>query len=805
MTTSLAQPDYLLYLWAKSPDKGAGGREETLAEHTWSVLEKLAALIRLRPQLPGQIGASRLWHILFWAAFLHDFGKAAKGFQDRLHSKEAPVWKHRHEVLSLAFVDWVTTAFTSDELLWLIAAIVSHHRDAQEIKDLYSPSTKPEEALMAELSAETISNLWHWLSEYPAQWMATLGLSDVGIVFPILPPQDEAVQDVLENGARRIRQALTNYRCWVDDTLFYADETPQHVRTILLRGHLISSDHMASAHVGELPEPQLTNSQRLLEQLKLIAPYPHQLECLAARGSTVLMSPTGSGKTEAALLWAVEQNAPRLYYTLPFQASMNAMEDRLSKDERDEQGNVRREAPFKGQVGLEHSRSALAHYRRFMLEQDDSDPRLATQHAARMKDLARLNYYPVRVLSPYQLLKAPYRLKGYETLLTDCHSAAFIFDEVHAYEAGRLAKILALVKYLRENYNAKFLVMSATLPELLRERLRDALGEYRLVPASEKLYQAFRRHALVLKDGDLLTEANLNRVAEAAKSGQAVLVCCNTVNRAQQAWEWLKAELASKVKVELLHSRFNGKDRLDKENLVRAKTGSRSTQREAIVLVATQVVEVSLDIDLDVIYTDPAPLEALLQRFGRVNRRRLKECAPVCVFREPVPEKERPYKPELIRAALDVLEKHEGMLIDEAQVSQWLDEAYARPEVRDPWESDYRKASAEFTDNIIANLRAFQSDDELEKLFYQAFESLDVIPEDKFNDYLSAREQSIYEAIQLFVPIRYDWYGRLAREGRAYEYVTEKKDKLYVVRAHYDSDIGLDLSRDSRNPIEGDW
>ena len=147
-----------------------------------------------------------------------------------------------------------------------------------------------------------------------------------------------------------------------------------------------------------------------------------------------------------------------------------------------------------------------------------------------------------------------------------------------------------------------------------------------------------------------------------------------------------------------------------KEAIVRAATGSRSLQRRTIVLVATQVVEVSLDIDLDVIYTDPAPLEALLQRFGRVNRQRLKESAPVYVFREPMPDKPRPYEPELIKAALAVLEKHDGKLIDEAQVSNWLDEVYARPEIYEPWVQTYQREYAEFCESALAELRAFQSD-----------------------------------------------------------------------------------------------
>ena len=89
-------PDWLDDVWAKSPEKGAGGRAESLAQHTWYVLERLTELIRLRPELPQALGVPRLWHVLFWAAFLHDFGKAADGFQARLRGGER--WPHRHEL-----------------------------------------------------------------------------------------------------------------------------------------------------------------------------------------------------------------------------------------------------------------------------------------------------------------------------------------------------------------------------------------------------------------------------------------------------------------------------------------------------------------------------------------------------------------------------------------------------------------------------------------------------------------------------------------------------------------------------------
>lgn len=84
MTTPL-WPDWLEeIIWAKSPEKGEGGQAESLARHTWQVLKRLAEAIRLRPHLPAALGFPQLWNCLFWACFLHDFGKAARGFQGRL-------------------------------------------------------------------------------------------------------------------------------------------------------------------------------------------------------------------------------------------------------------------------------------------------------------------------------------------------------------------------------------------------------------------------------------------------------------------------------------------------------------------------------------------------------------------------------------------------------------------------------------------------------------------------------------------------------------------------------------------------
>jgi CRISPR-associated endonuclease/helicase Cas3 len=88
---------------------------ETLVDHTWEVLSRLADQLRLRPTLAEALNTPRLWHWLYWGTFLHDFGKAANGFQAVMQRRERR-WGFRHEVLSLAFVDWLFPADHRDRV-----------------------------------------------------------------------------------------------------------------------------------------------------------------------------------------------------------------------------------------------------------------------------------------------------------------------------------------------------------------------------------------------------------------------------------------------------------------------------------------------------------------------------------------------------------------------------------------------------------------------------------------------------------------------------------------------------------------
>lgn len=776
-------------LWAKSPDMGG----ESLARHTWEVLARLTDQVRLRPFLPNQLGEPRLWTRLYCACFLHDFGKAAAGFQQMLRG-QIPKWPYRHEVLSLPFVEWLFPPKHPD-YTFVIAAVASHHKDFDVIQDQYLGETEDTldmlQVMLSQVDTETLAMLWQWLSVCGSAWAERLGLGSL-VEVPSLMDWETARKHF---GLKPLRRTLKHYSKWVNDLENHAVSPQTMISAFHLRGLTQTADHAASGHSPRFPALTLTRQQALGGVPEDVLKYHQTAAGKTNADAVILIAPTGSGKTEAALLWAAHQleqdrdRPARLFYVLPYQASMNAMWLRL------------RERHFKNatdeQVGLQHGRALQGIYYdliRQMQDSSDFTPEQARDKADLALNLARLHYHPVRIFSPYEMLKAAYNLKGFETQLVDYHNGLFIVDEIHAYEPRRLALIVSLIKRLAQDYRARFLIMTATLPPMIKRVLEEALPGCETIQADTQTFQASQRHRVNLVDGDLLDEQGRARIEVAVASGQRVLVCLNTVRRAKEA-----ADLFSKLNVErvIIHGRFNAEDRKKKEQEIIDSAGvvqAGTVQHRPLLVIATQVVEVSLNIDMDVLFTDPAPLEALLQRFGRVNRGHpagtpLKD---VYVFRQP--DDVKVYGPALVRGALAQLGVIDNQPVDESQVTGMLRQVYA-DETEAAWREEYDRSAQEFETVILDNMRAFQSAAPfIARKFYELFDGVEVLPqccEDEF-DYRLHTKKNYIEASSLLVPITWGQYMELHKLGCT---VTDPYEDVWpkVVDVPYTSDTGLDI------------
>lgn len=757
--------DILAHIWAKSPSAGAK-EGERLSAHTANVLARLASWRDRYPVLPRHTASpDTLWDSAAWACLLHDVGKVARGFQQMVHVGTR--FEHRHEVLSLVAVGWLDLPEAQRELV--AAGVATHHYDLPQIIERYPYGSDARTLLLQELSLEDYDALRKWLSGAGVPNVTRWGFSPLPGLRQISPEQ------ALAEAMRRLVS--------LGEGLDQCDATDGHALAVrAVRGLVTLADHAGSAHEWHGQVPSLDSTAQLsrhLEQSGWAFFWPHQRACAVVNGNAILIAPTGSGKTEAALLWAARQRElgpgkPPIFYVLPYRASLNAMRARIAQ----------KYGIPDGAVVLQHARATADLYTRLTSEKDYT-PERALKAARHEHNLGRLMTAPVRVLTPYQLLRGFFGLRGHETILTDAMGGLFVLDELHAYDISRLALILAAVKHLSRDLGARFLTMSATFPKILKtawlETLEMAPTEIR---ADDATLKQFRRHTLYILETDLLSEAALDLVVNRYRQGEAVLVVATTVDRAQKLFRALKARAGSEA-AWLLHSRFTLEDRAKKEQLLSARvgTGLRSKDSPGTILVATQVVEVSLDVDFDVLFTDPAPVEALIQRFGRVNRGRRGSLFDVYISGILPDEADWIYSTEQVQRAVNLLRPLHGEAIEEETVQLWVDAAYEP--VAAQWLATLKSEIQKILDGVVRTNRPLSSHPELEHAFEQLFDGCEVVPEVFEQEYRRRLSDEPLSAALLRVPISEGQRQRLRRAGLI---------DGEIARLEYDQTVGLNLN-----------
>jgi CRISPR-associated endonuclease/helicase Cas3 len=569
--------------------------DETLMEHTENTLMVFKSIKEAYPNISELCDVPEFWEHLFLAIFLHDFGKGAIGFQKLL--KEGEKWDYRHEILSAGFVSALNTV-DSDTESAIGLAIITHHKDITELRERFGthPSPPGKERYQKKLDEIGINleNLNALLSEINR-------FSEKYLGYHVQHPRKIDSVKALKNVYKDI--VLPYLWALEEDEI-----TPLHGKYgIFLKGFLTACDHLASG--GRF------NILNGIKDMRTIYDFSElrktQKKALSTKGDAILIAPTGSGKTEAALFWTQanqnEKRSRRVFYLLPYTASINAMYHRLQRDFKDQE-----------LVGILHGKVGYFLYTEYS---EEGNYILARDKAKEIKNLSKKIYKPYKILTPFQILKAMFGVKGFEQQLSEMANGLFIMDEIHTYDAHTTSLILETLKILKYDYGANILIMSATLPSFIKEIFVEELnipGE-NYISLDEEELKKFTRHRVKVLPGGI--KENLKKIEAELEKGKRVLVVCNTVSQAQNIFRILSEKVERSG---LIHGRF----------ILRDRERIESELKDMNLLVGTQAIEVSLDIDYDRLFTEPAPIDALIQRFGRVNRKGWEKnrVSPVYVF-----------------------------------------------------------------------------------------------------------------------------------------------------------------------------
>lgn len=360
-------------------------------------------------------------------------------------------------------------------------------------------------------------------------------------------------------------------------------------------------------------------------------------------GIFVVEAPMGLGKTEAALVasefLAKKLGLSGLYFGLPTQATSNGIfsriKDWLDKVSKEYQENV--------QIRLSHGKSALnENFAGLARNIDpDGDGQVFVNEWFGGRKTSALDDFVVGTVD--QLLMMALKQKHLALRHLGFSKKVVVIDEVHAYDAYMSQYLARALEWLGA-YQVPVIILSATLPEDQRINLvyNYLLGKYPDFEKSNPELLALKGEAYPLmtySDGDELGQVKdfekesskqiiINRLEDedlvplleaSHQAGAIAGIVVNTVKRAQE----LAKELADRFgadHISLLHSSFIATDRAQKEADLLSKIGKKGSRPQGHIVVGTQVIEQSLDIDFDLLISDLAPMDLLIQRIGRLHR-----------------------------------------------------------------------------------------------------------------------------------------------------------------------------------------
>ena len=544
---------------------------ETIREHTDKLLKRLEKIKEIRGEEIIEICPSQ-WREHFWelASIVieyHDYGKLHSAFQAEMIKRNENLKKPYelydtkikipHNFLSPCFIDEDIIKNFDRELLKVVIQAIAYHHDREIDEKLFELLINTAENDLGRFKEKLFLKYWKFID--PQNYINP----NYGDLFKLF---------------------------------------------VLLKGLLHRLDYTASSDIDVEIEP-LNMYESIRSKLEAKGYFLNEIQEFVLKNSNkdllLIVAPTGSGKTEAGAIYV---NNSKGFFVLPLRVSINSIYDRLTEESKDQlKYGIKN-------VGLVHSTSIFKLLEKIKEKALDVKENTDFEQILKIWQEARNLSFPFSVITPDQLFPFVFRYPGFERVYFTLGYSKVVIDEIQMYNPKMLAYILKGIHAIRE-LGGKVMLMTATLPKFLEDNVKKFFGE-EIVIFKSNIESSYVRHYLKIENKHILDENILNEIAILSMQ-KKVLVICNTVNTVIKFYEQLKCN--NKF---LLHSRFLQKHRKILEENIQKFAPNNNLRNENIkgVWITTQLVEVSLDVDFDILYTELSSIDSLIQRMGRVNR-----------------------------------------------------------------------------------------------------------------------------------------------------------------------------------------
>lgn len=541
---------------------------KSIIEHTNDLLDILEILWNL-----GYIKEERIYELIQKACIYHDIGKINKEFQKRVKNKGIKFDENKevaHNVLSLYFID--ESKFNNKEDYLIVSNAVVNHHDYCDI------------GLAIREKSDIIENLLEGL--------------DHKKVKKVIPAKIASIS--------------------------------QDIDAIKIKGYLHKCDYSASSgYTAEYENNFLEKSlENVLNKWKLdnqdASWNELQQYCIENKNENIMaIAQTGMGKTEAGLLWISDNKG---FFILPIRTAINAIYDRTKKYISSYGGNLEE------QLGLLHS-SSLEY---LLLQSEDDKYDDKDEYIDKKEDKEIIEYekiakqlsLPINVSTIDQLFDFVYKYPAYELKLTTLSYSKIVIDEIQMYGPDLLAYLVYGLERIVEQ-GGKVAILTATLPPFVKELLSKNI-KFKI--KEDGFTDNSKRHNLKILDKRIDSNDICDKYEENEKLNKSnkILVVCNSITQAQNLYEEISNILGNE-NLHILHSKFIKCERLSKESEIIefGKTYKdnkiHELDKQSGIWISTSIVEASLDIDFDYLFTELQDLNSLFQRLGRCNRKGKKD------------------------------------------------------------------------------------------------------------------------------------------------------------------------------------